>query len=162
MSKRSRAAALALFVIYCAVMLWLLFARSESSIRGVSLVPFATIKEFWTAMLQSYGNEGMETLFMLSFVNLAGNVVMFIPLGFFLPLLWRGLRRYWLSLPVCAALIVAVEALQFMTGLGSADIDDFILNMLGAVLGYAFFAAAGKIEARKNTAIFIERNGQIW
>ena len=147
MSKKSRGVVQILFAIYCAVMLWLLFARSGSGIRGVSFVPFATIKEFWTVMMQSCGMEGMETLFMLSFVNLAGNVVMFIPLGFFLPLLWRRLRRWWRSLAVCGALIVAVEALQFLTARGSADIDDFILNMLGAALGYAAFALIkGRLE----------------
>ncbi len=148
MSKINRRAAWVLFVIYCAVMLWLLFARSGSGVRGVSLVPFATINEFWTVMQQSFGREGMEALFIISFVNLAGNVVMFIPLGFFLPLLWRSLRRWWGSPALCAAVIIAVEALQFITGRGSADIDDFILNMLGAAVGYVFFAGFRKVRAR--------------
>jgi len=140
MSKKCKATLMVLFIVYCTVMFWLLFARSGSGIRGVSLVPFATIKEFWTVMRQSCGREGMEALFMISLINLAGNVVMFIPLGFFLPLLWRKMRRWWRSLAVCGALIVAVEALQFATSRGSADIDDFILNMLGAALGHAAFA----------------------
>ena len=148
MSKKSRVVPQVLFALYGAAMLWLLFARTSGGIRGVSFVPFATIKEFWAVMLQSYGNEGMETLFVISFINLVGNVLMFIPLGIFVPLLWQSLRKWWLSLPVCAAVIIAVEALQFITSRGSADIDDFILNMLGAALGYGFFAICRRMAGR--------------
>lgn len=140
MKKTGKILTWAAFALYSAAMAWLLFARSRGGIRGVNFVPFDTIKEFWTVVLQSFGSEGMEGLFAVSFINLAGNVVMFIPLGFFLPLLWKALRRWWLSLPGCAAVIIAVEALQFATARGSADIDDFILNMLGAALGYGAFA----------------------
>ena len=131
-----------LFAAYGILMLWLLFARTRGGIRGVNLVPFDTVKEFWTVMVQSLGNEGMEGLFMVSFVNLAGNVVMFIPLGLFVSI-FIG-KRWYLSLLSCAAVIIAVETLQYATARGSADIDDFILNMLGAAMGYGAFAVGRK------------------
>lgn len=63
-----------------------------------------------------------------------GNIVMFLPFGFFSALLWRGFR--WtraLLLGVCISL--SIECWQLLIG-RSFDIDDLILNILGALCGY--------------------------
>ena len=71
-----------------------------------------------------------------AFVNLAGNVIMFVPLGVFLPVIWKRLRSFWWFLLTSASLILLVEVLQYVTGLGSCDIDDLILNLPGTMLGW--------------------------
>ena len=68
---------------------------------------------------------------------LAGNIAMFMPIGFFPGLLWRR-WSWWKSLlaGVCASF--TIEFVQFFIG-RSTDIDDVILNTTGAVLGYAVY-----------------------
>ena len=138
------------FFVYAVLMLWLLFGQrmegglSEISMQTdggkINLVPLETIKLYWHILQK--GAE--EKLFVHALLNLAGNVVMFIPLGWFLPRIWRMFRGFWRTMIFTASLICLVELLQYMTGLGSCDIDDLILNASGAFLGYIFHSIKGK------------------
>lgn len=95
---------------------------------GINLVPFATVK----SMLR-FGS------FSQKLINLAGNVLIFIPLGCLLPALWKRLRRCWKTIPLCAAVSLLIESVQLFVG-RSVDVDDLILNTLGGALGYLLFA----------------------
>lgn len=77
-----------------------------------------------------------EALIRISIINLLGNVLMFVPLGLFLPRLWPRLHAFRHFLMSVVAVILIIELLQLFTLLGSCDIDDLILNVLGAVIGY--------------------------
>ena len=66
--------------------------------------------------------------------NAAGNVLLFFPLGIFLPLVWRRLR-FWRGIQIAIALSIGIELVQYLSGHRSADINDVILNTLGAGLG---------------------------
>lgn len=72
-------------------------------------------------------------------LNIIGNVLMFMPLGLFLPLLWR---RWSFKRVILAGALASftIEILQFFTG-RSADIDDILLNAFGALIGYLFHLA---------------------
>lgn len=71
---------------------------------------------------------------------LVGNVAMFLPFGFFLPLSTERLSGK--RALVAAALVpVAVELLQLTVG-RSFDVDDLICNFLGIAIGYGIGAAA--------------------
>lgn len=63
------------------------------------------------------------------------NVLLFIPFGFFLPLLWQNFRRLGktLLLGFCASLFI--EFFQIFS-LRATDINDLITNVLGTSLGY--------------------------
>lgn len=67
-------------------------------------------------------------------VNLGGNIALFFPFGFLLPLLWpkNGLIRTVLQGMLLSAVI---EGLQLFL-LRSTDIDDLLLNTMGTLLGY--------------------------
>ncbi|WP_238649860.1 VanZ family protein [Paenibacillus piscarius] len=69
-------------------------------------------------------------------VNLLGNVAVFAPVGLLLPL--AAPRYYsWLRLTVLSALcIMLLELLQMVLHVGSLDIDDLLLNLLGVWAGY--------------------------
>lgn len=75
--------------------------------------------------------------------NAKGNVVLFFPLGILLPLLWSRLR-FRNALLIAIAVSVSIEVLQYISrAWGSyrlADINDVILNSLGACLGLALVA----------------------
>lgn len=68
---------------------------------------------------------------------LLGNIIMFMPVGFFPALLWRG-WRWWKSLLAGFCASVSIEFIQFFIG-RSTDIDDVILNTTGALAGYWAF-----------------------
>ena len=68
---------------------------------------------------------------------LLGNIIMFMPLGFFPALLWRK-WRWWKSLLAGFCTSTAIEFIQFFIG-RSTDIDDVILNTTGALAGFWVF-----------------------
>lgn len=131
-----------LFVVYAAVMLWLLFGRSSGWTEGLSyrqqlqnnanLVPFHTIRNYWTVVRRMQYND----LFRHCLINLGGNIFLFIPFGWLLPKLWAKQQNFLVFLSTCVVSIVAVEFLQLITLLGSMDVDDLILNLSGMLLGY--------------------------
>ncbi|MGI5963050.1 MAG: VanZ family protein [Lawsonibacter sp.] len=63
-----------------------------------------------------------------------GNIVMFLPIGFFPALLWRGVS-WWKALLTGIFLSLFIETVQFFINRGT-DLDDLILNSVGAFLGY--------------------------
>lgn len=74
--------------------------------------------------------------------QLAGNVLVFVPFGLLLPILWVRSRRVSQLLFAAVLASLAIEILQLTLRLAgvisrSIDIDDVILNTLGALLGWA-------------------------
>lgn len=92
-----------------------------------SYVPFRTI----------LGYLGGEPTWRVAIYNLLGNVLLFVPLGIFLPSLWRNIT--WKGmLAVALGFSVTLEIFQLFF-IGTPDVDDVILNSLGAILGYGAF-----------------------
>ncbi len=74
-----------------------------------------------------------------SFGNLVGNVVIFIPLGYFLPRLFQTMKNVFCTMAVSLCLIVGIETFQLISGFGVFDVDDILLNSMGALIGYLIF-----------------------
>lgn len=72
-------------------------------------------------------------------LNLAGNVVAFVPFGLFLPLLLRDLRYFWKTVLLGFEFSLLVEIMQLFGKVGSFDVDDILLNTLGTACGYVSF-----------------------
>ena len=72
-----------------------------------------------------------------AFGNIAGNVLLFIPLGSGLSVLTKSTVAR--TMLVVASTSVAVEILQGVFALGASDIDDVILNCLGGFIGIQLF-----------------------
>jgi glycopeptide antibiotics resistance protein len=71
--------------------------------------------------------------------NARGNVMLFFPLGILIPLVWRRLT-FWNGIQIAIALSVSIELVQYLSRAWSnrsADINDVVLNFLGACLGLA-------------------------
>lgn len=69
-----------------------------------------------------------------SVFNMIGNIVMFLPFGFFSALLWRGFT-WKRALLLGLGITVGVECWQIVAG-RVFDVDDILLNTLGVVCGY--------------------------
>lgn len=74
-----------------------------------------------------------------SFENLVGNVVVLIPFGFLLPyvLIWG--KNFFVMLFNAFIFVLGIEVFQLFSAFGAFDVDDILLNCLGAVLGYLFY-----------------------
>jgi len=66
--------------------------------------------------------------------DLVGNIILFIPLPFFLALVFNVKSTTKLLL-IAFLISFMVETCQYVLGIGVADIDDVILNTLGASMG---------------------------
>ena len=143
MDKKTRRVILALFFLYALVMLTLLFLRAPRGSGGWNLRPFETIRGYFLILRNPA--PWAETIRRYAWMNFFGNIVLFMPLGLFLPLLWRRQRFFPLFLLTVTASIIIVEAAQYLTALGSLDVDDLILNLAGAALGFLLWRlAAGR------------------
>lgn len=131
-----------LFVLYIAFLLYFLifsdwYGRAgEMSDYHYNLVLFREIKRFWIYR---------EQLGWLSYANLFGNVLIFIPFGFFMPMASRY-RSFSLTLFYSFGLSFLVEAFQLVTKVGSFDVDDMLLNTIGGVIGYISFVICNTIR----------------
>lgn len=76
------------------------------------------------------------------------NVVLFVPLGFLLPLIWPRQHRFWRVLLAGIAFSLLIELSQLLN-LRSTDIDDLLLNTIGAAIGFALYRAVAAITKRK-------------
>ncbi|MCI8599137.1 MAG: VanZ family protein [Lachnospiraceae bacterium] len=74
------------------------------------------------------------------FVNLAGNVAVFIPYGFALPLLFRKVHSFLQVTILSFGFSLLVETLQLILRVGCFDVDDLLLNTVGGCIGYLIFA----------------------
>jgi glycopeptide antibiotics resistance protein len=72
-------------------------------------------------------------------LNLAGNVLAFVPFGLFLPLLVRSTRPFVKTLVWGFTFSLLVEIIQLFSRVGSFDVDDIVLNTAGTVCGYVLF-----------------------
>ena len=94
-------------------------------------------------MLAGRITPGRWTLTMLAY-----NLLMFVPLGFFLPIVSEKIRNRNI-LKIAVIVPVSVELIQPVVG-RSFDTDDIILNFVGIILGY-FIAVLALKACRKKT-----------
>ncbi len=129
------------FALYAVYMLWLLFIRYRSVTvtdywvqfwGRLQLIPFgSTGSMLWTLYLHPTFPVLWEVVY-----NIGGNIVMFVPLGFFLRLLVPRCRGLLHCLGTVAVIMTCVELLQLFTLRGFCDIDDLVLNLCGATIGW--------------------------
>ena len=79
--------------------------------------------------------------------QLVGNVVLFVPLGILLPLLSTRCRRFAMTAAVGLSASVGIELVQLallltLAARRSVDVDDVILNLAGACIGYLVWRGA--------------------
>lgn len=125
-------------IVYILVMSMLLFRRgsmgdemtlSEYMRYGVNLTPFSTIELY----MRNLSNGNITDIAMK---NLVGNVLLFVPIGMYLPYYCKRLTSIWKFSVATILIIFTVEMVQLLSMRGRFDIDDLILNTCGALVGY--------------------------
>jgi glycopeptide antibiotics resistance protein len=119
-----------LFVSYFAVLIYSTLLTFNYYVYGKSfnLVLFDSIELMWDS-----GN------IWLMIKNIIGNILLFMPLGFLLPLIWRPLSRFKFMFWIAFGTSAAIEYSQFMYANRIFDIDDILLNGIGGMIGLVFF-----------------------
>ncbi len=135
--RKRRRAGLILLVLYLALLAYaLLFAKffgrdAGFTERRYNLVPLKEIFRFYTYWKQ--------VGFFSAFLNLAGNLAGFIPLGILLPVVSRRMRSWKKIAAAGFCLTLLFEFLQLILKAGIFDVDDILLNTLGALFGYQLY-----------------------
>ena len=126
-----------LYVLYLCLLFYFLlfsegFGRTGTSVEyRYNLVLFREIKRFY---LYRYilGNRAF-------FINVFGNVIAFMPMGFLQPLLSDRQRRKILVVLNCFIVSLLVETIQLVFKIGCFDVDDLFLNTLGGLFGLMIY-----------------------
>lgn len=109
---------------YIAIVFFVTNFRTSGMVREVNLHLFRA----WREALNNFSQH--------RWLNVLLNIAMFCPFGFLLPIIWRKLRKWYLSIPAGLAFSVLLEALQLIFSRGVFDVDDLFCNTLGAMIGY--------------------------
>jgi len=91
-----------------------------------NLVPLRTLAIYW----RNLGSEFWMR-------NLFGNLALLLPIGLLGPIARPALDRWWRIALVALLYSVAIELIQLAVPDRSADVDDVIVNVAGALLGHA-------------------------
>ncbi|MDQ0256945.1 glycopeptide antibiotics resistance protein [Evansella vedderi] len=83
--------------------------------------------------------------FSIWFYNLFGNILAYIPLGYFIALLFPTFNQARQILLISLFPITALEIIQYISVMGVFDVDDVLLNMLGAWIGFLLYNSLAKI-----------------
>lgn len=92
-----------------------------------NLVPFREICRF----LRHWQVIGLQ----MTIVNLAGNVLCFVPFGLLIPYNFRHMTHPAGMMALSCLFSVAIETVQLLFQVGCFDVDDILLNTLGGFLG---------------------------
>ena len=119
------------------------FGRLETETGRLRLELFWTIRRAWSE------HRGLYWYYII------GNILLFVPLGFLLPLADRRMENCLITTLVGAGLSLLIEVMQYVTGTGLCELDDLFHNTLGTFTGYQCFVAAcylaDIVHGRQNT-----------
>lgn len=102
---------------------------SARFLNAINLIP---LRSLWEQIVNIFAGQDTAR----GIIYLLGNVIGFAPLGFFLPVTFSRQRKFSVYLITVMLSVATLELLQVITMSGSCDIDDLILNTLGACLGF--------------------------
>lgn len=151
---------LAIVILYCVIkkvnvkksVLLILFSIYVVAVLDVVGVPYIQTAH-WNPVLNlvpfsDLVKNGKTSLNVFQFT---ANIIMLVPFGFFVPLIWKSLRKLYATAVAGFLFSLGIEAAQLFSPRVTAS-DDVILNTLGALVGYVvaavIFHRSWKKEAR--------------
>lgn len=124
-----------------------IISSSNGISRSYNLIPFKTIWDYASGNI--YVSKSMVRY------NILGNIAVIIPYGLYLQVLLKN-KVFGKSLWIIIGTSVSIEIIQYIFGLGAADVDDVILNVCGGVIGIIGYKVLRKLfreESKTKTAI---------
>ena len=130
-----------IFVFYFLLISEIYGRTGEMQEYHYNLVLFQEIKRFW--------NYREQLGIFATATNLLGNVLIFLPFGFFMAMASKY-RSFLSTLIYSFALSLTIELSQLFMKVGCFDVDDLLLNTIGGILGFISFLICNVI--RRNYA----------
>jgi glycopeptide antibiotics resistance protein len=84
--------------------------------------------------------------------QLVGNLLLLLPVGLLGPIAMPAMNGWLRVLLVALVLSLAIEAAQLVVPNRMADVDDVLLNVIGALLGYAILSVLRLGSPRRELA----------
>lgn len=103
----------------------LLFDRAQLFPPRINMEPFIHLMDYPEARS--------------AWLNLIGNIAMFIPMGIVWPSVFKELNCHWKVLAAGAAFSLCIEIMQLPFFDRVSDIDDLLLNSFGYLIGYGIY-----------------------
>ena len=135
-----------LFLMYLCLLAYFMFfsesfGRTDTD-RGYAynLVPLKEITRYF----RYYRTLGMP----LFLINIVGNMVAFMPFGFFLPIISRRSRKWYNTVSFGLIFSLILETLQLIFKVGSFDVDDMLLNTVGEGLGFLVYRTVQRTRVK--------------
>lgn len=113
-----------LFIIYALILFQLLTNTEMNVSSGINIVPFTEILRYEVGSTQFY-------------LNVIGNILVFLPFGYFVSSYIKATRVSHILL-VTLITSFTIEFVQHYIG-RSFDIDDILLNVIGAIIGFLLY-----------------------
>jgi len=110
---------------------------------GINYIPFRSIA--YDVGHIGTGSFSVGFQIKLLIMNVLGNFILLIPIGFLTPILWKKVNSLKNIVLVGFVVSLSIELLQLLENFLNIghfrviDVDDLILNLLGAVLGYMIY-----------------------
>ena len=121
----------------CAVVYFAFLIRQPGDHGGINTEPFWEAKRAFT-LLGPTILSGFKITSKALFMDIVLNILLFVPFGMIVPVLFQKLRRIWV-VPLGLLCSFCIEGIQYLTALGMADVDDLINNTIGALLGFLIY-----------------------
>ena len=123
----SRVQAVSAVLLFC----WLVMVLGLTSLSRAANFTGSLNVSFLSGYRSAWNNWSLSELQLILF-----NMLMFVPLGFLLPLLWKRAESLRITGIVSLGLTTLLESFQFLTGTGIFELDDLFHNLIGSLFGY--------------------------
>ena len=146
---RSRVLPWLLALVYVGGIVFLAFLiRQPGDVGRLNTVPFWALKRS-VSLLGPTVFSGIRIVNKVLFQDVILNVLLFIPFGLLFPVLFRKTAAIVFTVPAGFLASLCIETVQYITRLGTADVDDLINNTLGALIGLILYLIFVRRAVRK-------------
>lgn len=142
------------FFIYFLIVIYFTFFKGgilqlDLQMRSyVNIIPLVETIKMFQDNFMGIGN---------SLYNVIGNILLFVPLGFAVPLLFKNHNKFFEVVLYGFIASFSIELLQYLTCTNFTDIDDIIFNTLGTLIGFFIFNIFIFIVEKNNIIYPIEK-----
>ena len=127
-----------LLTIIYVLLLYQMLLSTENASSGINIIPFREITRY----------EIGSTLF---FYNVIGNIALFIPFGYFMSDKLKAKKTTHIII-ISTIISLTAELIQYKIG-RAFDIDDVLLNVTGAIIGYFGYTIIQQIKHKLPNAL---------
>ena len=141
-------------------------SKKKILLYGISICYFAVVfgavflnrvavyKEINLHLLSSY-LEAYHNMSPSLIRNIILNILLFVPLGVFLPLYTNKLDKIYKVVPIGFIITLIIEIMQYTTGFGIFEIADLLNNTIGVLIGYGLYKSYINIKNKEKKIYLI-------